>query len=103
MYLWKPLGEQAVAVNLDKLPVRIAAGRREHEEMKRADVFTAEVVLQLLPYRLDSLIDSFWARALHSDVFPVPGGPVYGKTKRDKSIIMHSISDTTSINNCYYC
>lgn len=28
-----------------------------------------------LSYRFDSRIDSFWARALHKDVFPVPGGP----------------------------
>lgn len=44
VYLWKPLWEQAVAVNLDKLPVGIPAGRIEHEETKRAGVFSAEVV-----------------------------------------------------------
>lgn len=31
--------------------------------------------VRALSYRFDSLIDSFWARALHKDVFPVPGGP----------------------------
>lgn len=27
-------------------------------------------------YLLESLMVNFWAKALHSDVFPVPGGPV---------------------------
>lgn len=51
--------------------------------MKREGVITAEAVtLKLgLSYRLDSLIDSFWARALQSDVFPVPGGP--GQTMKN--------------------
>lgn len=31
--------------------------------------------VRALSYRFESRIDSFWARALHKDVFPVPGGP----------------------------
>ncbi len=66
-----------MAVYLNKLPIRIPAGTGVYFEMKRAGGDTSEVVSlkRGLSYRLDSLIDSFWARALHSEVFPVPGGP----------------------------
>ena len=31
-------------------------------------------------YLSDNLMHSFWANALHSEVFPVPGGPKFRKT-----------------------
>ena len=67
--------------------------------MKRGSLVTVEAVSlrQQLSYRLDSLIDSFWARALHSDVFPVPGGPSFAQTQRDILVILHTLSGTISI------
>lgn len=38
VYLWEPFWKQAVAVYLDKLPIRIPAGRGVYVEMKRTGV-----------------------------------------------------------------
>ena len=76
--------------------------------MKGEGIAAAEVVLLKLElsYRLDSLIDSFWARALHSDVLPVPGGPKCGNTQSDKSIALRTSSltqlDTNNDQNCWW-
>lgn len=72
-----------MTVYLDKLPIGIPAGRGVYFEIKGTGVVSTEAVSQKrgLSYRLDNLIDSFWARALHSDVFPVPGGPEFGHTR----------------------
>lgn len=44
--------------------------------MNAGEVTDGALSLRLqLSYRFDSRIDSFCARALQSDVFPVPGGP----------------------------
>lgn len=67
--------------------------------MNRRAEATVKVIVSLgwkLSYRLDSLIDSFWARALQSDVFPVPGGPecVYrqrGKSERSSSFSQQDV------------
>lgn len=37
--------------------------------------FRLEDLSGTFSYLFDSLMESFWASALHSDVFPVPGGP----------------------------
>ena len=95
-----------MAVYLDKLPIRIPAGRGVYVEMKGEGIANAEVVsLKLgMSYRLDSLIDSFWARALHSDVFPVPGGPECGNTQSDKTIPVRTspLTQADAINNQIY-
>lgn len=66
--------------------------------MKSAGVVIAGAVSLEIgrSYRLDSLIDSFWARALHSDVFPVPGGPECGQTKRDSHYFLFQCNN----NHC---
>lgn len=90
VYLWKPLWEQAVAVYLNKLPIGVPARRGVHFKIKhmtggRRSSWWSNSNKWSSSYRLDSLIDSFWARALHSDVFPVPGGPTCGgRTQSDK-------------------
>ena len=46
-----------------------------------------ENLYQSLLYLSESLMHSFWARALHSDVLPVPGGPVI--ENNTKMIVNH--------------
>lgn len=79
MYLWKPLWEQTVAVNLNKLPIGVPAKRGVDRQIKTWDYswYWHSLVIEESHYRLDNWIDNFWARALQSEVFPVPGGPEF--------------------------
>lgn len=89
-----------MTVNLHKLANGIPVGRRVYCEMNRTGVAIGEVAVSLRwwpSYRLDSLIDSFWARALQSDVFPVPGGPECVHRHREMNQSNHTWDPTASL------
>ena len=68
IYLWKPLWEETVAVDFNQLTICIP-----EEDPRKSE--NDEVFDMTVAHLGDSLMLSFWASALHSDVLPVPGGP----------------------------
>ena len=57
------------------------------------------VTVAAITYLGDSLMVSFWASALHSDVLPVPGGP--GQWRGDMWLMMHDV--VTRMYNHHVC
>lgn len=104
VYLWEPLWEQTVAVYLNKLTVWIPAGGKKKSvfwnEKKSRCSHNCRSFTWGWSHRLDSLIDSFWARALHRDVFPVPGGPESGQRKTSV-IFLFSINNSHCRNSLF--